>query len=206
LPSDIKDVATEIIHLADYLKIDKFNLLGWSYGGLAAEIVTFNNPSRVLKTILIGSNPPGKNQIAAKPAFLETSAKPKLGFEDEVILFFEPTSAISKSAAQASHDRIARRLDESKVPSSQEVFQRYIAGIGSFSEDKDNYRSAFATLKTPVLVISGDHDIALPLDNWFPLIGKAPTMQIVVLPDAGHAPHHQNPQIIVGYITNFLNN
>ena len=51
LPTDIKDVAAEVTNLADYLKIDKFIAMGWSYGGLVVQYATFLNPARVLTTV-----------------------------------------------------------------------------------------------------------------------------------------------------------
>ncbi len=205
LPLDIKDVAAEITKLADFLKIDKFNVMGWSYGGWVAQYAMFLNPGRVIKTVIIGSNAMGKNEVPIQPAFFERALKPQNDFEDAVVLFFEPKSAASRSAAQASMGRIMAHADWSKIPHTQEVFQRYFASNAAIAEDKDNFREAYATLKTPVLVISGDNDISFATENWFPLMKNAPTLQHIILPAAGHAPHFQYPELSVFYINTFLN-
>jgi Predicted hydrolases or acyltransferases (alpha/beta hydrolase superfamily) len=171
LPTDIKEIAGEVTKLADYLKIDKFNVMGWSYGGWVAQYVTFLNPSRVLKSVVIGSGPMGKNEVLREPLFLERAIKPTVDFEDFVILFFEPKSERSRAAAKASFQRISQRYDVSKVP-AKEVLQRYFASNAAIIEDKENFRAAYQTLKTPVLVISGDHDISYALENWYPLVKK----------------------------------
>ncbi len=204
LPLDIKEVASEATKLADYLKIDKFNIMGWSYGGWVAQYVMFLHPDRVMKTVLIGTNPMGKNDVAFEPAFLERALKPVNDFEDAVVLFFEPKSEKSRSAAQASMGRIMQHTDWSKVPSTPEVFQRYFASNSAILEDKDHFRAAYATLKTPVLVVSGDHDISFATENWFPLLKNAPTVQHIILPDAGHAPQFQYPELATSYINSFL--
>jgi pimeloyl-ACP methyl ester carboxylesterase len=85
-----------------------------------------------------------------------------------------------------------------------EVFQRYIAGSGTMKEDKLNFREGYKTLKSPVLVISGDHDISFATENWFPLLRNAPAMQHIILNDAGHGPQHQYPELTAGYINLFL--
>lgn len=205
LPLDIKDVAAEIPKLADYLKIDKFNVMGWSYGGWVAQYATFMNTDRVLKTVLLGTNPMGKNEVPFEPAFLERALKPVNDFEDAVVLFFEPKSEASRAAAGASMGRIMERVDWSKVPATQEVFQRYFASNNAIAEDKDNFRAAFSTLKTPVLVLSGDHDISFATENWFPLLKNAPSLQHIIFPAAGHAPMFQYPELSVTYISAFLN-
>lgn len=204
LPLDIVEVASTVPALADHLGIDKFNVLGWSYGGLVAQAVTFQNQDRVLNTVLIGTNPPGENAIPMEQVFFDHALKPINDLEDEYYLFFEPASEKSRQAAQESHDRIGQRLERSLIPSTMEVFQRYIAGSGTMREDKLNFRAGYKTLKSPVLVISGDHDISFATENWFPLLKNAPTMQHIILNDAGHGPQHQHPELTAGYINLFL--
>lgn len=206
LPLDLKEVAAEVIKIADFLNIDKFNVGGWSYGGLIAQYTTFLYPTRVLSTLVIGSNPMGKNEAPLSPLFLEKALKPDYDLEDLVVLFFEPKSEKSRIAAQASSERIAQRLDQSKVPATPEIFQRYFAPTQQLAEDKDNFREAYKTLETPVLVISGDNDISFAVENWFPLLQNAPTVQHIIFPDTGHAPHFQYPELTTDYIKIFLNN
>ncbi|WP_326984246.1 alpha/beta hydrolase [Chryseobacterium sp. MYb264] len=204
LPLNIVEVASTVPALADHLGIDKFNVLGWSYGGLVAQAVTFQNQDRVLNTILIGTNPPGENEIPIEQVFFDHALKPINDLEDEYYLFFEPSSEKSRQAAREFHERIGQRLERSLIPSTMEVFQRYIAGSGTMREDKLNFRDGYKTLKSPVLVISGDHDISFATENWFPLLKNAPTMQHIILNDAGHGPQHQHPELTAGYINLFL--
>lgn len=208
LPLTMKELSAEVIGLADFLKIDKFNVLGWSYGGWVAQYAMFYNPSRVLKTILIDNNAMGKNEVAMQSAFAQSAMKANkdLGFEDYVILFYEPKSEKSRLAAQKSLERISKRMDYSKVPESPEVLNRYFASVPAIAEDAENFRAAYSTLKTPVLVMSGDHDISFSFENWYPIIRKAPTTQFIVLPDAGHGPQDQYPELASSYINTFLKN
>ncbi|MFC3161643.1 alpha/beta fold hydrolase [Chryseobacterium arachidis] len=121
LPLDVIEVAGTVPALADHLGIDKFNVLGWSYGGLVAQAVTFQNQERVLKTVLIGTNPPGENAIPIEQVFFDHALKPINDLEDEYYLFFEPASEKSRQAAKESHDRIGQRLERSLIPSTMEV-------------------------------------------------------------------------------------
>lgn len=206
LPLDLHLVAAEVVKIADHLNVDKFVVGGWSYGGLIAQYTTFLYPTRVLSTIVIGSNPMGKNDAPLSPLFLEKALQPSYTPEDIITLFFEPTSEKSAAAGIASLQRIAQRYDQSKVPATPELFQRYFAASPQLAEDKDNFREAYKTLETPVLVISGDNDISFAVENWFPLLQNAPTLQHIVFPNTGHAPHYQYPEFATGYIKTFLNN
>lgn len=204
LPLNTIEVAKEIIQLLDYLDIQQFNVLGWSYGGLVTQSLMFQYPDRVLKTVLVGTNPPGNTEIPIQPIFFEKALKPTNDLEDEYVLFFEPSSEKSKQLAQASHERIAQRLDRSLIPATQDILQRYFAGSIAFREDKANFRGRYETLQTPVFIISGDNDISFAVENWFPLLKNAPTIQHLILHETGHGPQHQYPTLVSAYINLFL--
>lgn len=206
LSSDILEVANVGIKLMNHLAYENFYVLGWSYGGLVAQAAMFLHKDRVLKTVLIGTNPPGNNRIPFDPAFFERALKPVNDLDDETVIFFEPTSEKSRAAAKASFDRISKKLDPSKIPSTPDKFQRYFDGSALMKKDENNFRDQYETLTTPVLVISADHDISFAVENWFPLLRKAPSMQHIILNDAGHGLQHQEPVLIAGYINLFLDN
>jgi pimeloyl-ACP methyl ester carboxylesterase len=204
LPADITEVAKDVNDIAIFLGLEKTIVLGWSYGGLVAQAATFLYPELITNAILLGTNPPGKNDIPFEEAFLNAALKPVNDFEDELVLFFEPKAEKSRIAAKSSHERIAQRLDVSFIPATQEIFQRYFAGGDSFRKDAHQFREKFSTTSTPILIISGDHDISFAVENWFPLIHKLSTAQLIILPETGHGPQHQYPEMTAAYIDNFI--
>ncbi|MGJ1435126.1 alpha/beta fold hydrolase [Sphingobacterium siyangense] len=206
LSSDILEVAHVGIKLMDHLAYKNFFVVGWSYGGLVAQAAMFLYKDRVLKTVLIGTNPPGNNQIPFDPAFFERALKPVNDLDDETVIFFEPTSIKSRAAGRASFDRISKKLDPTKIPSTADKFQKYFDGSALMKKDESNFREQFKSLTIPVLVISADHDISFSVENWFPLLRNAPSMQHIIINDAGHGLQHQEPVLIAGYINLFLNN
>lgn len=204
LSGNIQDVANSGVQLMESLGHKKFHVGGWSYGGSIAQISMFINQDKVLKAVLMGTNPPGENAVPFESIFFKTALKATYTLDDETILFFEPKSEMSKQAAKESRERIAPRLDQSLVPSKKEVIQRFFEGGTAFREDKENFREMYKTLKTPVLIISGDHDISFATENWFPLLKNAPSIQNIIFNDAGHGPQHQYPVLVAGYIQLFL--
>lgn len=204
LSADIGAVAEIGIELMTVLGYKNFHVAGWSYGGLVAQAALFLHTNTVQKAVLIGTNPPGNNEIPFENLFFERALKPSNTLEDESILFFEPASAQSLVAAQASHERIAKRLDRTKVPATKELFQKYFAGSAFMREDAQDLRGQYKTLENPVLVLSADHDISFAVENWFPLLRNAPSMQHIIINDADHGLQHQHPVLIAAYIHLFL--
>jgi len=204
LSTDIAEVAAVGVKLMGNLGINKFHAAGWSYGGLVAQTALFMNREKVAKAVLIGTNPPGINEVPFDKTFFERALKPINDLEDETVAFFEPSSEKSRAASKASFDRIAVKLDRTKIPSTPEQFQKYFEGSAMIKKDIHDYRGQYKTLKNPVLVISADHDISFAVENWFPLLRHAPSMQHIIINDAGHGLQHQEPVLIAGYISLFL--
>jgi pimeloyl-ACP methyl ester carboxylesterase len=204
LPIVIADVAEDVKDLAQFLKLEKFIIGGWSYGGTVAQTFSVRYPQLITHTILIGTNPPGQNANPPEKIFLETSAKPVNDLADEVILFFEPASAVSREAAKLSHERIAKRVNDKDIPVPVEKFARYFMGVADYTKDSLNSREKLGKLSTPVLCLSGDHDCVCPIENWYPLTRKMPNLQIIMLPHAGHGPQHQYVELSVKYISDFI--
>lgn len=204
LAPDITVVAKDVKDLADFLKLDSVIVLGWSYGGLVAQTATLLYPNLVTHAVLVGTNPPGKNEIPIEQAFFDAALKPVNDFEDEIVLFFEPKSESSRLAAKASHDRIHKKIDGGKIPSTMDVFQLYFGGGDTFREDALNFREQLKKIKTPILIISGDHDISFAVENWYPYINQMTNAQMIVYAATGHGPQHQYPELTAQYIINFV--
>jgi pimeloyl-ACP methyl ester carboxylesterase len=201
---DIVIVAKDVKDLADALKLNTIIVLGWSYGGLVAQAVTLLYPNLVSHSILVGTNPPGKNEVPFEQVFLDAALKPINDFDDEVVLFFEPKSQISLAAAKASHERIHKKIDVKKIPSTMEAFQVYFAGGDAFKEDILNFREQIKKTKIPILIISGDHDVSFAVENWYTIVNEMINTQMIVYSETGHAPQHQYPEMTSKYIINFV--
>lgn len=206
MKTEITQYARDVKDLAESLNLKKIILGGWSFGGVVAQSAAVEYPELVSHLILIGTNPPGKNAHQPEQIFIDTSSKAVNDLADETILFFEPKSESSSRAAVLSHQRIAMRTRDLSVPVPEKLWKNYFQATTGFAADKDNYRERLGTLKTPILVLSGDHDIVCPIENWYALTRKLPNMQIIMLPDSGHGPQHQYPELSVKYINAFLQN
>ena len=203
-PTNMLLFAKDVVDLSEALNLRKFIIGGWSFGGWVAQILTTEFPELVSQTILIGTRPPGNVKYPFEEIFLKLSRKEDNDFEDEVILFFEPTSEVSRAAALESHQRIAQRSVDNDIKVRQDLWQFYFKGGVDFQQDPYNARQKLAETEIPILVISADHEICFPPDNWFELNRKLPTTQMVIIPQTGHGVHHQYPELVSSYIHSFI--
>jgi pimeloyl-ACP methyl ester carboxylesterase len=204
LPMDIGQVADFVRRFADAIDVDEFVLLGWSWGGTVAQTFVVEIPGRVTHAVLIGTAPPGRSVVPIQQAFLDRALKPVNDLDDEIVLFFEPDSAASRAAAKASHERIYARPGVAEhIPSMPEEINRYLGAARTYHEDAQGRLARLMATRTPILVISGDHDISTAVDNWFALNRKIPNAHLIVYPESGHAPQHQYPELAACQIALF---
>jgi pimeloyl-ACP methyl ester carboxylesterase len=203
---EMQQFAADIKDLADGLGFTSIIAGGWSFGGMVAQTAIVRYPSLISHGVLIGTNPPGKNEHPIEPVFFERSRIFNYNLDDETVLFFEPAWPESRIAARQSHDRIAGRTADLDVMIPEHLWANYNEGVMDFVTDKMGVREKIITSKIPLLVIMGDHDICFPVQNWYALVRKLETTQLVVFPKAGHGPQHEFPEVTSSYIRIFVEN
>lgn len=190
--------------LVEALGLQSVVLVGWSLGGIAAQVAMSIFPDKISHLILIGTTPPGAVVKLAEPLFYEAAAREN-DFEDEVILFFEPKSQASRAAARRSHDRIAARKTDLSPPIP---YAWAAASLGDAPKAVPFPAPAILdilkTTNIPILHIGGDHDLICPIENWYALNGQLPTLELITYPRSGHGPQHQHPVSSATHIATFV--
>ncbi|KIC94497.1 alpha/beta fold hydrolase [Flavihumibacter solisilvae] len=205
LPTDFKELAQFVRDFTSAIGLSRFAMLGWSWGGFVTQATLLDFPDMVTHAILVGTNPPGKNEVLINQFWVDRALKAINDLEDEEILFFEPASEESRLAARMSRERIYSRPDVvTHIPSTMDIFMEYFKGAEGFKADSASRRKQLTESKTPMLIICGDNDTSVHVKNWYPLIGEIPGAQLIVFPQSGHGPQHQYPELSAEYINSFV--
>lgn len=109
---DPRALAIVVAAFADALDLNQYTVCSWSLGGRVAQIVVATWPERITQVVLLGTSPIGKVRHAAEPPFSAHALKREIDLDDEIVLFFEPTSAESREAARVSKLRRGLRTSE----------------------------------------------------------------------------------------------
>ena len=201
------EMAADPRDLIQALGLKDVILLGWSIGGMAAQVALTLYPQEISHLVLLGSTPPGDLVKPAEQLFYDLAGKDVNDFEDVVALFFEPKSASSRAAASRSQVRIeARKGDTSPAVPIDFARARIAGGPANPAFPAPPVMEMLKTTSVPVLHIGGDHDIIFPVENWYALNGVLPTVTLVTYPSAGHGPQHQHPELTADIIASFVRN
>jgi pimeloyl-ACP methyl ester carboxylesterase len=193
--------------LIDGLGLEDVAIGGWSFGGIVAQIYVAMFGASVSHAVLISTTPPGKLVKPGEQLFYDLAAQGPATLAQYTTMFFEPKDAGSRAASQRSFERIvARKGDRSPdVPVEWALTQVPHSPPNPMFPSEDVLQ-ALKNSNVPMLHLGGDHDLSVPVENWYALGGQLPTMSLITYPRAGHAAHFQYPELAAAQIAAFIAN
>src|ERR1044071_4453131 len=183
----IDEQARAVIGLMDRLGIDKAVIAGASYGGAVASIMALDYPERVEKLILVG--PVTKNQAKEK-LLLRISCLPLVG--DVATPLFLGSRWILRKRMEDMYRRMGRPINEKMVASRHHLLatsNTHRAMIRTARRGSANRIEREASLiRPPTLLVWGDDDDHIPIDNAVRMRDALPNERLVVFRKCGHLP------------------
>ncbi len=190
VPETLDGAADIAMGLAKAIGLDKPNVLGWSMGGMTAQILAARYGDEIGGVILAGTTPSFaiEGTIPVSNEWLGTATKEQNSPEDMQFLFYADTET-SRAAGMASLERIGGG-DAIAGAASKTTMQTIAAQGGAtraFFFGEDGAFKRLGAISVPVLVANGDQDRAFAVENSLALVRTIPNAQLAIYPDAGHA-------------------
>jgi pimeloyl-ACP methyl ester carboxylesterase len=197
----LERLVADTVAVADASGVEQFRLLGHSMGGMVARRVALQHADRVEALIMMDTSPGPVPSF--DPKLMEASAEVALTQGKDAL------KELLDLAAPLNNPAYERLLIER--PGYQEFQDRkwdalsevmwgtLVVEIARQTDDLP----AMSTLTRPVLVIVGELDE--PFLGPSQAMGDAiPDAQLVVVPDAGHSPQFENPEVWIATVREFL--
>ena len=201
-PVTIDEMARDVIALIGALGFEKVDLLGFSLGGFVAQDITMKAPQLVRKLILTGTGPAGGEGIDKVGAVSwPLIIKGMLTRRDPKFYLFFTSTPNGRRAAIAFLDRLKERKAGRDKGPTPAAFLRQLKAIKAWGRQAPQ---DLGSIKIPVLIANGDHDIMVPSANSADLARRIPNSQLVIYEDAGHGGIFQNHVDFVPKALSFL--
>jgi len=187
-------MADDVAAVLDHAKIARAYVVGISLGGMIAQHVALRHPSKVAGLVLIATSagfpfmrmPLARDLLAFMALPFNGGLRPQgaVGAAFARLLLSGKDVARSKELLagwpQALHDH----------PTPMRI---YLAHFGSILSHNAGWRLGRVTC--PTVILAGDDDTLLPLDNARALARRMPGSHLEVVP-GGHILHANNPESV----------
>lgn len=191
------------INLLDKLEINRAILLGHSAGASIALNTAIQFPERVGALVLVSPALNSRDNMSGFLRFLLNTPQVRhLG-----PLLVRSFKERGKELALISWN------DPSKI--TPEIWEGYLKplrvknwdiGLWEFFRASHplELQNRLSEIKIPVLIIQGEEDKIIPMGESILLKEKIPQAKMEIIPNCGHLPHEEFPQLFMSYLEEFL--
>jgi pimeloyl-ACP methyl ester carboxylesterase len=183
-PDTIRAMAADAVTFIRALGLNQVDLLGFSMGGMIAQVIAQDEPQLVRKLILAGTGPAGGEGIknVTRISNLDT-IRALLTFTDpKQFLFFTRTP----NGRRAGQEFLARLKERTRDRDKKISLRSYAAQLKAIHRWGLAQPSDLSVIHRPVLVANGDSDKMVPTKNSADLARRLPDSELMIYPDAGH--------------------
>jgi pimeloyl-ACP methyl ester carboxylesterase len=192
-PGDMRGFVGEIMILADRLGLERFSLVGWSFGGMIAQQAAIDHQERIERLVLCGTAAVGE-----LPRRFESWSRTLARIEtDGVAATTERTVRTWFVAGEA--DPFFSTCRQACDGASEAACRGAIGAMQPWASF-----DALERLHAPALVITGDSDRSATPADAMALWQRMPSAALCVLPRRAHGLHMEAPDLFNAIAGDFL--
>jgi 3-oxoadipate enol-lactonase len=176
------------------------HLLGFSMGGYVALTLALAKPEQILSLILVATGAGGPDRVP-RPRHVADAFTKALGLPHEEFGRRTMPYTFSPGWAEANRRRfeeiLAARLER---PTPYQTLEAHAAACYRFYDAG----CPVERIAAPALVVHGDQDLIVPVENGRMLASRLPNVRYVELPGRGHNLMLEDPDTLVRLVLEFL--
>jgi poly(3-hydroxyoctanoate) depolymerase len=196
-PLRMPGLADVVRQLLDALRLERVDVLGYSFGGALAQELAHRAPDRVRRLVLCATAP-GVGGSPPRPLAALMLATPARYYHPRLLALTVPHIAGGRTAREPAllAEQAAARLHRPPDPLGY-AYQLYaVAGWSSLPW--------LHLVAHPSLVVAGENDPSVPLRNARLLAARLPDARLHVVSGGGHLFLLDEPHNVAGRIRAFL--
>lgn len=177
-----EQIADDVEELVAQLGLRSYDLAGISDGGVAALAIALRRPDALRSVVVVGTNHCVDDSILAQLPMVDA----------DVIEQAAPEAALA----------FADRHDGGKYPGFWRELLRQIRENNLHNPDWSP--ADLSTIACPILLIAGELDPFANIDQMTVMRRSIPHSEWLIVNHAGHAVHHEHPDLVGPRIIDFL--
>jgi len=168
-------MASDVLALMDFLKIQKAAVVGWSDGAILGLDIAIHHPERLTKLYAFAANsdPNGVADISKSDVFNAYIARAEKEYE--------------------------------KLSATPTEYKAFLDQIGKMWATQPNFTEAqLRAITVPTWIVDADHDEAIKRENTEYMAKMIPNSGLLLLPEVSHFAFLQDPQQFTSSVNHFL--
>jgi len=168
-------MASDVIALMDFLKVQKAAIVGWSDGAILGLDIAINHPERITKLFAFAANsdPSGVADIGQSVVFNAYIARAEKEYQ--------------------------------KLSPTPTQYKEFLDQIGKMWETQPNFtREQLKGIRVPTWIVDADHDEAIKRENTEFMAAQIPGAGLLIQPGVSHFSFLQDPQQFNDEVLHFL--
>jgi pimeloyl-ACP methyl ester carboxylesterase len=205
VPTTVAGMADHAMKFLDAVGLTRVDVLGFSLGGMVAQVIALRRPALLRRIILTGTGPEGGVGVAMdRPELLKIFADQRMPMSEKLLKLFFETTETSQSAERQFVQRLARPTEDKDTATAAEAAGAQLAAMAAWAKSGGEPYADLKKITQPVLVTNGNHDIMIPTVNSFTLSAHLPNAQLIIYPDSGHGALFQHAGAFTSHVSEFL--
>ncbi len=171
----------DVSAILDDLKIERANVLGASFGGFIAQKFALRFSERVGKLILVCTTAGGANHVKPDIEILRSFAPdPSLPLGEKIRRFIRPAFTDEFNAQNSDEvEQVCRMREQNNIADA--VYMAQLHAAFTFNAEND-----LSSMTSETLVITGNRDIVVPMENSINLARKIPHATLEIVENGSH--------------------
>ena len=184
----LEDMADDAAGLLKALGIEQAHVCGASMGGMIAQILALNYPTRVLSLVLIYTHAGSRGLPLPRPEVLELLVQPAPPDRHDYIEYMVSLSRALAGRGHPFDEWWARKIASAAFDRSfsPDGTARQLKAISS----QESRREALSSISVPTLVIQGTDDPLVPVEAAIELADSIPGAELLLIEGMGHEHLH----------------
>ena len=199
----IQSQARMVSRFMNLLGIGRAIVVGSSYGGAVAATMTLDEPERVEKLVLVDAVI--NDDLKSHPILRLVSFR---GIGEVLTPFLSDSRALLRyrmhgTLAKANHHLITEERIESAIRPLNAADGHHSLLASSRNWSANHVQREANLINQPTLIIWGDQDTVIPVENGFTLHREMLNSRFVILKNCGHVPQEEKSEIFAELVIEF---
>jgi len=205
VPGTVAGMADHAIRFLDALGLEQVDILGFSLGGMVAQVIALERPTLPRRIVLAGTGPKGGSGTAMdKPELLAIFMDQNMSMPEKLMKLFFPRNAAAQEVAHAFVARLEERNADQDTATTGQAAAAQLTAMTHWQAYGTEVLAELKRITHPVLVTNGNNDIMIPTANSLVLFENLPDAQLILYPNSGHGALFQHAATFASHVSEFL--